>query len=56
MAKCKTRHVYWETGKELTPDKGKRLIVFLYTNGKKDKIVHCDRVKVFGMDDIDTHL
>lgn len=45
------RKVDWEHATEIKPEKGKRLITFVYSHKDPEhpKIIHGDRVKVFQM-------
>ena len=45
------RKVDWSTAKEINSDKGKRLIIFVYSNDDvtHPQIIHGDRVKVYQM-------
>ena len=48
------RIVDWKNAKLITPEKGKRLIAFIYDNKDSEhpKIIHGDKVKVFSMTEI----
>ncbi len=50
------RTVDWENAKLITPEKGKRLITFIYDNkdSAHPKIIHGDKVKVFSMTETST--